>query len=59
MDHDNDRPQPSFAPHLALDALAAVTYSAVFSDICDAIGLREQTVSPGMLPLGGGGTLIG
>lgn len=47
------------APPLDLDALAAVTYSAVFSDICDAMGLREQTVSPGMLPLGGGGTLVG
>ncbi len=44
---------------LDLDAIAAVTYSAVFSDVCDALGLRGQTVSPGMLPLGDTGTLIG
>jgi 4-hydroxy-4-methyl-2-oxoglutarate aldolase len=46
-------------PGLDLDAVAAVTYSAVFSDVCDTIGLREQTVAPGIVPLGGGGTLIG
>lgn len=46
-------------PTLDLDAVAAVTYSAVFSDVCDALGFRNQTVSPGMLPLGGAGTLIG
>jgi regulator of RNase E activity RraA len=46
-------------PTLDLDAIAAVTYSAVFSDVCDAIGLRNQTVSPGIMPLGGGGTLVG
>lgn len=46
-------------PALDLDAVAAVTYSAVFSDVCDALGLRGQTVSPGLLPLGGGGTLVG
>lgn len=46
-------------PTLDLDAVAAVTYSAVFSDVCDSMGLRGQTVSPGMLPLGGAGTLIG
>lgn len=44
---------------LDLDAIAAVTYSAVFSDICDAMGLRNQTVSPGIIPLGGGRTLVG
>lgn len=42
-----------------LDALAAVTYSAVFSDVCDALGLRNQTVAPGLVPLGGPGTLVG
>lgn len=47
------------SPVLDLDAVAAVTYSAVFSDICDAMGLRHQTASPGILPLGGGGTLVG
>jgi 4-hydroxy-4-methyl-2-oxoglutarate aldolase len=49
-------PSPST---IDLDAVAAVTYSAVFSDICDAIGLRGQTVSPGIGPLGGPGTLVG
>ncbi len=44
---------------LDLDQLAAVTYSAVFSDVCDAMGLRGQTVSPGIMPLGGKGTLVG
>ncbi len=44
---------------LDLDAIAAVTYSAVFSDVCDALGLRNQTASPGILPLGGGSTLVG
>ena len=46
-------------PVLDLDAVAAVTYSAVFSDVCDAMGLRNQTVSPGLVPLGGPGTLLG
>lgn len=50
---------PISAPALDLDAIAAVTYSAVFSDVCDALGLRNQTVSPGIMPLGGGGTLVG
>ena len=46
-------------PLLDLDRVAAVTYSAVFSDVCDAMGLRGQTVSPGIMPLGGKGTLVG
>ena len=46
-------------PAIDLDAVAAVTYSAVFSDVCDALGLRGQTVSPGLSPLGGPGTLVG
>lgn len=46
-------------PELDLDAVAAVTYSAVFSDVCDAMGLRGQTVSPDLVPLGGSGTLLG
>ena len=53
------RPDLMPVPALDLDALAAVTYSAVFSDVCDALGLRQQTVSPGILPLGPGGTLVG
>lgn len=44
---------------LDFDRVAAVTYSAVFSDVCDAMGLRSQTVSPGIVPLGGKGTLVG
>lgn len=44
---------------LDLDAVAAVTTSAVFSDVCDAMGLRGQTVSPGLVPVGGAGTLVG
>lgn len=34
-----------------LGALRAVGYSAVVSDCCDAIGLRHQTLSPGILPV--------
>ena len=50
---------PPTNPGLDLNAIAAVTYSAVFSDVCDAMGLRNQTVSPGIMPLGGAGTLVG
>lgn len=50
---------PLTNPELDLDPVAAVTYSAVFSDVCDALGLRSQTASPGILPLGGSGTLVG
>jgi 4-hydroxy-4-methyl-2-oxoglutarate aldolase len=46
-------------PELDLDPVAAVTYSAVFADICDKLGLRNQTASPGIIPLGASGTLIG
>ena len=46
-------------PPLDLDRVAFITYSAVFSDVCDAMGLRSQTVSPGIMPLGGKGTLVG
>jgi regulator of RNase E activity RraA len=45
---------------LDLDQLAAATYSAVFSDICDKLGLREQTLNPTMRRLAGPRrTLIG
>ncbi len=50
---------PLSNPTLDLDRVAALTYSAVFSDVCDAMGLRNQTVSPGIIPLGGPGTLVG
>lgn len=50
-------PQP--VPGIDLDALASVGYSAVFADICDRLGLRNQTAEPGILQLSGSGTLIG
>lgn len=53
-----DIPVPP-AASLDLDAVAAVTSSAVFSDICDALGLRNQTASPGIVPLGRPCTLVG
>ncbi|RYB02409.1 RraA family protein [Lichenibacterium ramalinae] len=55
MTDTSSRPNPG----VDLDAVASATYSAVFSDVCDAMGLRGQTVSPGLVPLGGPGTLIG
>lgn len=43
-----------------LEQLAATTYSAVFSDVCDAAGLRQQTLNPGFRHLAGPkGVLIG
>lgn len=36
-----------------LDTLAASTYAAVFSDICDRLGLREQTLDPTLRRLAG------
>ncbi len=50
---------PLTNPELDLDAVARVAYSAVFSDVCDALGLRSQTAGPGLLQLAGSGTLIG
>lgn len=35
---------------LDLDLLAKTCYSAVFSDACDRIGLRHQTLDPGIEP---------
>jgi 4-hydroxy-4-methyl-2-oxoglutarate aldolase len=42
-----------------LDQLAAEGYSAVVSDACDQVGLRDQTMTPGILPFSGPGTLAG
>lgn len=43
-----------------LDDLARSTYSAVYSDVCDAAGLRQQTFEPGATHLAGPkGVLIG
>ncbi|MGN8552143.1 UNVERIFIED_CONTAM: RraA family protein [Microbacterium sp. SLM126] len=39
--------------------LANETYSAVFSDICDRLGLRHQALSPGLLPTSSRRVLIG
>tara|TARA_A100001015_G_scaffold204886_1_gene229066 strand:- start:3511 stop:4320 length:810 start_codon:yes stop_codon:yes gene_type:complete len=36
-----------------LSALSNETYSAVYSDVCDASGLRHQTLEPGMKLLAG------
>ena len=47
---------------LDLDELARITYSAVFSDVCDQLGLRHQTLAPNIAPVVGlpeGATLIG
>jgi 4-hydroxy-4-methyl-2-oxoglutarate aldolase len=42
-----------------LDALSAHGYAAVVSDACDRLGLRHQTMSPGISPLSGPGMLVG
>lgn len=34
-----------------LDFVARVAHSAVFSDVCDALGYRNQTAAPGAAPL--------
>ncbi len=48
------------SPAVDLDRLASLTYTAVFSDVCDALGLRGQTGAPGLAPVApGGGTLVG
>jgi len=50
---------PLVNPDLDLDSLAKITYSAVFSDICDSLGYRSQTTEPGIVPLSGKGVIIG
>lgn len=43
-----------------LDLLSRDAYSAVFSDVCDAKGLRQQTLEPGAAHIAGpSGVLIG
>lgn len=44
---------------LDLDQAAAALYSAVVADVCDSIGLREQTVRPSIRCLHHDGTVIG
>lgn len=46
-------------PEIDLDRLARLTYSAVYSDVCDKLGHRNQTADPGILPLTGSGVLVG
>jgi regulator of RNase E activity RraA len=46
-------------PDIDLDRLAQLTYSAVFSDVCDRLGYRDQTAEPGIVPLAGKGVVIG
>lgn len=52
-------PQPCDAAAYDLDHLARTTYSAVFSDVCDRLGYRDQTAEPGIVPLAGRGTVVG
>ena len=46
-------------PDWDLDQIASQTYSAVFSDVCDALGYRNQTAAPNIRRLTEGPTLIG
>jgi regulator of RNase E activity RraA len=50
---------PLATPGIDLDRLAKLTYSAVFSDVCDRLGYRNQTAEPGIVPLTGKGVVIG
>lgn len=50
---------PPVNPDFDLDSLAKTTYSAVFSDICDSLGYRNQTAEPGIVPLSGSGVMVG
>ena len=52
-------PAPLPNPDIDLDPIARLTYAAVFSDVCDKLGLRHQTASPGLDPLTDTGTLVG
>jgi regulator of RNase E activity RraA len=50
---------PLANPDIDLDRLAELTYSAVFSDVCDRLGYRNQTAEPGIVPLAGKGVVVG
>ena len=50
---------PLANPDIDLDRLAKLTYSAVFSDVCDRLGHLNQTAEPGIVPLAGKGVVIG
>jgi 4-hydroxy-4-methyl-2-oxoglutarate aldolase len=50
---------PLANPDIDLNRLAKLTYSAVFSDVCDRLGYRNQIAEPGIVPLAGRGVVIG
>jgi 4-hydroxy-4-methyl-2-oxoglutarate aldolase len=50
---------PLANPNIDLNRLAKFTHSAVFSDACDRLGYRNQTVEPGIVLLAGKGVVIG
>jgi len=50
---------PLANPDIDLNRLAKLTYSAVFSDVCDRLGYLEQTAEPGIVPLAGKGVVTG
>ena len=53
-------PRAGRADNTRLDRVARTTYSAVFSDACDRVGLRHQTLDPDIRPQTGTGlTLVG
>lgn len=43
----------------ALDRLATSVYAAVVSDVCDRLGWRTRTMTPGLHVLSGAGVLVG
>jgi 4-hydroxy-4-methyl-2-oxoglutarate aldolase len=45
-------------PHSDLEELRQSGYSAVISDCCDRLGLRGQTLTPGIVPVAGGGRCL-
>lgn len=44
---------------LELDLLTAETYSAVYSDVCDRLGLRHQSMASGIVPTNSERVLVG
>jgi len=50
---------PLANPDVDLDRLSKLTYSTVFSDVCDRLGYRNQTAEPGIMPLAGRGVIVG
>ncbi len=46
-------------PRIDLDRLCSYGYTAVVADACDRVGLRDQTMSPGIAPVLGPTVLAG